>query len=504
MSIIHYFQRSDGLPDPRGALSNSLPPRAIALANSEIRKANQPESRKRGTYHRYSPEERAKIGHYAHLNGVAAASRFFTRKMGHPVATTTVLSIKKAYLKEKNAAAGQESGAEVRQLPHKARGRPLLLGPLDSKVQLLLKKIRDNGGTVNTRIAIAAAKGILLYYNPPLLLENGGYLSLTRNWALSLLERMDFVKRKSTTAKSRGNIQDFLQKKEEFLKEVAVTVEMEGIPAELILNWDQTGVRIVPSSNWTMEKKGSQRVELTGVNDKRQVTAVLCGNMFGDFLPLQIIYKGKTSRCHPHYEFPDDWNITHSPNHWSTEETMLEYLENIICPYVEGARHRLKCDSPALVIIDNFKGQITPSCISRLESCHIHTCLLPANTTDSLQPLDVSVNKPFKDFLRRQFDEWYTNQITQQLKERNDDEILECDLEPIDLSMTRMKEISAHWLVLAADYISQNPSFLVNGFIKAGITGCIDDVESDNEEDKQDEEETITIDSSDSSDEDVN
>ena len=39
MSILQYFQRKDGLPDPRGDLSANLPPRAIALANSEIQKS---------------------------------------------------------------------------------------------------------------------------------------------------------------------------------------------------------------------------------------------------------------------------------------------------------------------------------------------------------------------------------------------------------------------------------------------------------------------------------
>ena len=30
---------------------------------------------------------------------------------------------------------------------------------------------------------------------------------------------------------------------------------MEEIPAELILNWDQTGIRLVPASSSTMEKE---------------------------------------------------------------------------------------------------------------------------------------------------------------------------------------------------------------------------------------------------------
>ena len=147
---------------------------------------------------------------------------------------------------------------------------------------------------------------------------------------------MDFVRRKASTAKSRETAQEFQEKKISFLKEVAATVQMEDIPAELILNWDQTGIRIVPSSTWTMKKKGSKRVELTGINDKRQITAIFCGNLFGDLLPPQLIYKGKTHRCHPHYKFPNDWDITHSPKHWSTEKTMFQYIDNIVNPYVKA------------------------------------------------------------------------------------------------------------------------------------------------------------------------
>ena len=50
----------------------------------------------------------------------------------------------------------------------------------------------------------------------------------------------------------------------------------------------------MPSASWTMEKCGVKRVELAGVSDKRQITAVLCGSLVGDFLPVQLIYtKGK-------------------------------------------------------------------------------------------------------------------------------------------------------------------------------------------------------------------
>ena len=90
----------------------------------------------------------------------------------------------------------------------------------------------------------------------------------------------------------------------------------EEVPTELILNWDQTGIR----------------VQMIGVNGKRQMTAIFCGALTCDFLPVQLVYNGKTPCCHPHFEFPLGWHITHFLNHWSTEQTMLQYIEYIILP----------------------------------------------------------------------------------------------------------------------------------------------------------------------------
>ena len=63
-----------------------------------------------------------------------------------------------------------------------------------------------------------------------------------------------------------------------------------------------------------MDRQGYKRVEMTGIDDKQQITAVFCGSLTGDFLPVQLIYKGKTSLYHPKFKFPSGWHVTHSPN----------------------------------------------------------------------------------------------------------------------------------------------------------------------------------------------
>jgi len=122
-----------------------------------------------------------------------------------------------------------------------------------------------------------------------------------------------------------------------------------------------------------------------------------------------------------------NWHITHAPKHWSNEATMIDYIKEIIIPYVESQRHQLQQCSPALVIMDNFRGQVTPAINNLLEENDIHVSLLPPNTTDRLQPMDISVNKPAKDFLKRKFQEWYADQVTEQLVGQDVNEV-ELDL----------------------------------------------------------------------------
>ena len=78
---------------------------------------------------------------------------------------------------------------------------------------------------------------------------------------------------------------------------------------------------------------------------------------------------------------------------------MLQHVQNIMIPYVEFQRGQLEdAGKSALVIIDNFKRQVTPSLHAVFEEDNIFFVLnlYPPNTTDLLQPMDIAVNKPAK------------------------------------------------------------------------------------------------------------
>ena len=281
---------------------------------------------------------------------------------------------------------------------------------------------------------------------------------------------MNFKQRRGIT-KAKVSVDEFNHTKASFLKEIIDLIKMEEIPIDMIFNWDQTGLNLVPVSSWTMASKGSKRVEIQGLTDKCQITGVFCGTLLGEFLPIQPIYAGKMP-CLPAFKFPSDWLIRYTPNHWSNEAAMISYIENIIVPFIQEKREELGESQAALAIFDHFKGQLTEKVTECLEKHNIHSVLVPVNCTDRLQPLDLSVNKAAKAFLQSQFQNWYANEVSKQYYEVTPD--AESDIQPIDLSTPRMKCFGGQWLVKLFEYLSNNPTIINNGFLAAHIPQSID------------------------------
>ena len=292
--------------------------------------------------------------------------------------------------------------------------------------------------------------------------SGGENVVLSKDWAKYVLHRMGLVKHRSST-KAKVDVSNFKELKKQYLLDINNVIQMDEIPAELVVNFDQTAINYVPVASWTMEKEGSRRVEIIGKDDKRQITAVLAGTLNGDFLPVQLVYKGTTKRCLPAFSFPEDWDINYSQNHWCNEETMMDYLNKILFPYCARKRRELMLapDYPGLVIFDNFNGQCTEDILKLIDENHINVIIIPANCTDRLQPMDLAVNKALKDFLQSQFQKWYAEEVCSQLDEGS--------VQLIDLRLSTMKPLGARWMVSGFDYIKSNPDIIKNGFSSAGI-----------------------------------
>ena len=215
--------------------------------------------------------------------------------------------------------------SSVAVLPWKPRGLPTLMGKeLDERVMDYLFATRETGGVINSHVIISTAKGVASVFNPSLLQVNSGFLGPDRKtFAESLLARMNYTKRKGTkTAKKVPDNLENIHKR--FSKEIKDKMREASVLPEMVINFDETGVPIVPQSQWMMAEQGAKQVPLTALDDKRQITAVLACSLSSELLPPQLLYEGTTTCSHPtNVAFPSSWDIWHSQSHWSNHTTIV-------------------------------------------------------------------------------------------------------------------------------------------------------------------------------------
>ena len=108
------------------------------------------------------------------------------------------------YLSELKQKVREGKSAVVEKFVDKKQGRPFLLGEvLDKQGKAYLLDVRESATVVNTAIAIGCAQGLPQHYDSNLLECNGGPILLTKSWAKSLFQRMEFVKRRAC---SKGKV----------------------------------------------------------------------------------------------------------------------------------------------------------------------------------------------------------------------------------------------------------------------------------------------------------
>jgi hypothetical protein len=149
----------------------------------------------------------------------------------------------------------------------------------------------------------------------------------------------------------------------------------------------------------------------------------VAASLRGDLLPLQLIFQGKTARKLPPStaaSIAARVDITHSANHWSTQETMQRWVTNVLLPHSERMieMHALNANAHILLLLDcwavhksaEFRGWLAR------EHPRIHLVFVPANCTSKLQLADVALQRPFKSCITQNFNDWAANAVAEQIQ----------------------------------------------------------------------------------------
>ena len=191
---------------------------------------------------------------------------------------------------------------------------------------------------------------------------------------------------------------------------------------------DQTPIRVVFPAKKTVSPRGVKQVSIdshfsiTNVvsyasvtdmlvfqvimknppGDKKCFTINLTVKADGTKLPAQVIFKTAAKGGQLSDDFlqklnaPPNIEVMSAPKAWWSRKFDDLYVSNLFP----------KVQEETVLLRDCFAVHLMEEIVNRLEALNVHQIVIPPGMTGELQPLDVGINKPFKDYVREEYRKW--------------------------------------------------------------------------------------------------
>lgn len=157
---------------------------------------------------------------------------------------------------------------------------------------------------------------------------------------------------------------------------------------EKLYNMDEKGCRLtLHHQQRVLAEKGTRKVHLVAPEHAENATIVACANALGQVVPPMILFKGQRQK--PTYSdgLPAGSVVCMTPKGSMTTGTFLTWLDHFA---------NFMSAPPTILIFDGASSHLDLSIADKAESLGIELFCLPSNTTHQLQPMDVSVFRPFE------------------------------------------------------------------------------------------------------------
>ena len=190
------------------------------------------------------------------------------------------------------------------------------------------------------------------------------------------------------------------------MDDIKAVRERHNFPDELIINMDETPIFFDMPRQYTVHTKVAKKVRITGTKGgKKHVTYVVLCAAAGKMLKPMVIFKGRTQRSVSKVAYQrSKVFVTYQHKAWMDESLMKQWIKEVLPKYTKG-RH-------CLLVLDSFRGHLTEAVSRSLGAANATAVVIPGGCTGKVQPVDVSLNKPIKDTVRGQWEEFMMHKAT--------------------------------------------------------------------------------------------
>ena len=228
-----------------------------------------------------------------------------------------------------------------------------------------------------------------------------------------LLQKYNFVLRRPSHIGQRLPL-DYENKITVFLKDTISKRKELNIDEKnlhLLVNTDETPVFFDAPFYSTIDQKGKKDIKIqTAGYEKERISVILACNAIGEKLPPLVIFKGVPGK-RIEKDLSKNALVKNKklyalcqPNSWCTSDIFKFWLKEIYIKY------QLSTKKKCLLIYDQAPSHKNDEIIAYMNNNNLNYLFIPAGLTSKLQPLDISVNKVFKNSYKKKYTEYVVTQ----------------------------------------------------------------------------------------------
>ncbi|KAJ8911938.1 hypothetical protein NQ315_016280 [Exocentrus adspersus] len=192
---------------------------------------------------------------------------------------------------------------------------------------------------------------------------------------------------------------------ESFLMNIHATDILDD-PSRM-LNADESGFNLCPKSGKVLGLKGTDLNIVQPGNSKENLTALITFLADGRLCPPLIIFPYVKPPRAVVDSMPEGWVLGKTDSGWMKSEVFYEYVANSLDQWLKEEN----IQRPVLFLVDGHKSHMSLELSKFCNENGIILYALPPNATHLLQPGDVAVFKPLKEYWRQEVREWqYQNE----------------------------------------------------------------------------------------------
>ena len=177
-----------------------------------------------------------------------------------------------------------------------------------------------------------------------------------------------------------------------------------GYDPQYVFNEDESGMFIDfdTGSLKVYVLRGTKTCARRRGYDRRHVTLVACVRTDGFYVRPALLWPSALTRGDLFQHEACPISVKATKTGWSSEDIFIEWLREFASLTSPTANPH----KAVVLIVDGSKTHLTRAIIEEAVKLGLHLVALPSHLTDVVQPLDLSVFKPFKAALKKRQRDW--------------------------------------------------------------------------------------------------